>query len=70
MTSQRTKLRSGDWMNRDNDYDRPLRPDRPRAAADHNVQLIKLRKARREQRLEVRAAVSRVLVHAEDVVTE
>lgn len=73
MTSQSTTRASSaptDWMDRENDSDRWLRPDIPRVSPDRSVQLMKLRREQMERRLEalrLRGRVPRVALYAPTV---
>ena len=59
MTSQSTMRQSRIWMDRDNDNDRLLRPDKVRVSPDRNMQLMKLRKEQIERRLHVLRTLGR-----------
>ncbi|MFI9052412.1 hypothetical protein [Streptomyces sp. NPDC053427] len=55
MTSQSTTRASSaptDWMDRDNEFNRWLRPNIPRVTPDRDIQLMKLRREQMERRLE------------------
>lgn len=73
MTSQSTTRASSaptDWMDRENEHDRWLRPDIPRVSPDRNVQLMKLRREQMERRLEalrIRGRVPKVALYARTV---
>ncbi|PNE43495.1 hypothetical protein [Streptomyces noursei] len=73
MTSQSTTRASStltDWMDRDNEINRWLRPNVPRVASDRLVQLMKLRREQMERRLEalrVRGRVPRIVLYARTV---